>query len=103
MYINIFKSILFCAIVLSFNHLNANIASNSVVAQASDNKHFKFDYPADVRLIDSNERPLVSVTTVLANLSAPFFYEKIKDSDSHYKNPYAFIRKGYLVVTLQQT
>ncbi len=95
MYINIFKSILFCAIVLSFNHLNANIASNSVVAQASDNKHFKLDNPADVRLIDSNERPLVSVTTVLANLSAPFFYEKIKDSDSHYKNPYAFIRKGF--------
>ena len=79
-----------------FVHLaNADILPNSVVAQTAGDDLFKLENPANIKLINSEEKPIISVITRSLNFACPLFYQRIVDGDSHYKNPYSIAPKTF--------
>ena len=73
----------------------AEIQPNSVVAITAGEDLFKLENPADVKLIDSDEKAIVSVITKSSNFEAPLFYQRIYNNASHYNNPYSIEAKTF--------
>ena len=93
----IIVAVLCCTVVLFCDLANAEILPSSVIARTAENNLYQLKNPSDLKLINSEERPIVSVITTAGNLDAPLFYQKIDCNATHYKNPFSIKAKTYPV------